>query len=134
MFFGLLSGRIMSDNIQVARQQACADLLCEDEKYILDIYSCVQPERRGRNVSRKQVFLFITRAEENSRSAFLQVFITEKYRVGNSNCTFCKRNRKRMTKETCINYCAVFCRLAPLPKFLQFPRFLSPYSILPILL
>ena len=70
----------MSDNIPLAKQRACANLSCEDEKYILDIYSCVQPER-GRNESRKQVFVFITRAEENDRSEFLQVFITEKYTV-----------------------------------------------------
>ena len=68
----------MSDSIPVATQQGCADLLCEDEKYILDIYSCVHPERRGRNESRKQIFLFITRAEESSRSAFLQVLISLK--------------------------------------------------------
>ena len=73
----------MSDNIPLARQRAGANLFCEDEKYILDIYSCVQSERHGRNESRKQVFLFITRAEENNRSEFLQVFITEKYTVDN---------------------------------------------------
>ena len=75
----------MSDNIPVAKQRDCADLCCEDEKYILDIYSCVQPERHGRNESSKQVFLFVTRAEQNNRSAFLQVFIIEKYTVDNWN-------------------------------------------------
>ena len=64
----------MSDNIPLPRQRQCTDLGCEDEKYILDIFSYVQPETRGRCESRKQLFVFITRDVENNRlSKFLQV-------------------------------------------------------------
>jgi len=69
----------MSDQIPLVKQRQCADLNCKDEKYIVDIFSYVQPERYGHNESRKQLFVYITRAEENNRSEFLQ---EEKSRLG----------------------------------------------------
>ena len=65
----------MSDNIPVNEQRECADVGFEDETYLLDIFSCVQPaERNGHIETHKQLFLYITRALANNRSAFLQVF------------------------------------------------------------
>lgn len=70
----------MSDNVPLPRQRQCTDLGCEDEKYILDIFSYAQPETRGRCESRKQLFVFITRDVENNRlSKFLQ---EEQIRLG----------------------------------------------------
>ena len=66
----------MSDNISLARQRQCADFTYEDEKYILDIFSCALPEIHGRGESRKQVVVYITRAKENKRLPFLQVVFT----------------------------------------------------------
>lgn len=74
--FTVGSNRIMSENISLAKQRACTDLRCEDEKYIIDVFSYVQPGHHG-NESRKQVLLYITREVESSRKAFLQVRITE---------------------------------------------------------
>ncbi|KAJ7382369.1 hypothetical protein OS493_035429 [Desmophyllum pertusum] len=37
----------MSDNISLAKQRACTDLRCEDEKYIIDVFSYVQPGHHG---------------------------------------------------------------------------------------
>ena len=69
----------MSDNIPLARQRQCADFTCEDEKYILDICSCALPEIHGRGKSRKQVFVYITRAKENERLPFLEVVLIALY-------------------------------------------------------
>lgn len=66
----------MSDNIPLTRQRQWADFTCEDEKYILDIFSCALPEIHGRGESRKQVFVYITRAKENNRLPFFQVIFT----------------------------------------------------------
>ena len=63
----------MSDNISLPRQRQCTDLGCEYAKYILDIFSYVQPGTHGRCESRKQLFVFITRDVENDRLSFLQV-------------------------------------------------------------
>lgn len=62
----------MSDNISLPRQRQCTDLGCEYAKYILDIFSYVQPGTHGRCESRKQLFVFITRDVENDRLSFLQ--------------------------------------------------------------
>ena len=69
----------MSDNIPLGRQQHCADFTCEDERYILDIYSCAFQEIHGRGESRKQVFVYITRAKENKRLPFLEVVLITLY-------------------------------------------------------
>ena len=65
----------MSDNIPENKQRECTDVGCEDETYLLDIFSCVQPaERNGHIETQKQLFLYVTRGLGNNRSAFLQVF------------------------------------------------------------
>lgn len=69
----------MSDNISLPGQRQCTGLGCADEKYILDIFSYVQPGTHGRCESRKQLFVFITRDAENDRLSFLQ---EEKKRLG----------------------------------------------------
>ena len=66
----------MSDNISLVKQRVCTDLCCEDEKYIIDVFSYVQPGHHG-NESRKQVLLYITREVDNSRKAFLQVLLNK---------------------------------------------------------
>jgi len=68
--------RIMSDNVTTAKQRSCTALDCEHEKYIVDIFSYMEPVHHGQNEARKQLFLYIARTEGNSRKAFLQV-ITE---------------------------------------------------------
>jgi len=66
----------MSDNIATAKQRSCTALACEHKKYLIDIFSGVEPGQHGHNEARKQLFLYITTAEENDRKTFLQV-ITE---------------------------------------------------------
>ena len=70
--------RIMSDNVTTAKQRSCTALDCEHEKYIVDIFSYVEPGHHGQHEARKQLFLYITRAEGKSRKGFLQVIIEEK--------------------------------------------------------
>ena len=65
----------MSDNVTTARQRSCTALDCEHEKYIVDIVSYMERGHHGQHEARKQLFLYITRAEGNSRKVFLQVFI-----------------------------------------------------------
>lgn len=65
----------MSDNIAPTRQRSCTELGCEDDKYLVDIFSYVQPGHHGHDDSLKQLFLYITREEKKTRKAFLQVFI-----------------------------------------------------------
>lgn len=63
--------RKMSDNIPLSTQRSCT----EDERYVLDIFSYVQPARLGNSESLKQLILYITRALDNSkRKAFIQVW------------------------------------------------------------
>ena len=66
----------MSDYVSFVKQRRCTDC-CEDEKYIIDIFSYVQPECHDDGESHKQLFLYVTRAVENNRSAFLQVLSTK---------------------------------------------------------
>lgn len=68
--------RIMSDNVTTAKQRSCTALACEHKKYIMDMFSGMEPGHNGHNEARKQLFLYITTAEENGRKTFLQV-ITE---------------------------------------------------------
>lgn len=70
----------MSDNVSVVDQRGCVDSSCEDEKYILDIFSYVQQsEGYGENESLKQLFLYIAKAGGKERSTFIQ---EEKARLG----------------------------------------------------
>jgi len=62
----------MSDNVTTAKQRSCTALDCEHEKYIVDIFSYMEPVHHGQNEARKQLFLYIARTEGNSRKAFLQ--------------------------------------------------------------
>jgi len=68
----------MSDYVSFVKQRRCTDC-CEDEKYIIDIFSYVQPECHDDDESHKQLFLYVTRAVGNNRSAFLQ---EEKVKLG----------------------------------------------------
>ena len=61
-----------------AKRRSCTALDCEHEKYIVDIFSYVEPGHHGQHEARKQLFLYITRAEGKSRKGFLQVIIEEK--------------------------------------------------------
>ena len=70
----------MSENVTTAKQRSCTALDCEHEKYIVDIFSCIEPGHHGHNEARKQVFLYITRTEGNGRKAFLQVIIIIDYK------------------------------------------------------
>ena len=98
IFLYLASCRIMSDNIPPTKQRVCAELYREDEKYILDIYSCLQQEQhRLVDGLRKQIILFITRAKQNNRSTFLQVCMINLKRCDKvnllslpANLSFCK--------------------------------------------
>lgn len=64
----------MSDNVSVGYQRGCVDSRCEDETYILDIFSYVQqPEGYGESESLKQLFLYIAKAGGKERSTFIQV-------------------------------------------------------------
>jgi len=64
----------MSDNVTTARQRSCTTLVCEHQKYVVDIFSYLEPGHQGHNGARKQLFLYIARAEGNGgRKAFLQV-------------------------------------------------------------
>ena len=65
----------MSDNVTTAEQRSRTALDCEHEKYIVDIFSYIEPGHHGQHQARKQLFLNITRAEGNSRKGFLQVII-----------------------------------------------------------
>ncbi|KAM7449385.1 hypothetical protein ABFA07_002752 [Porites harrisoni] len=84
----------MSDNIPLARQRQCADFTCEDEKYILDIFSCALPETHGQGASRKQVFVYITRAKENERLPFLEEEQTRLGMIRVYNDRFCWKKKK----------------------------------------
>lgn len=84
----------MSDNISLARQRQCADFTCEDEKYILDIFSCALPEIHGRGESRKQVVVYITRAKENKRLPFLEEEQTTLGMIRVYNDRFCWKKKK----------------------------------------
>ena len=68
----------MSDNVKTAKQRSCTALDCEHEKYIVDIFSYIEPGHHGQHEARKQLFLYITKAERNGRKGFLQVIIEEK--------------------------------------------------------
>jgi len=68
----------MSDYVSFVKQRKYTDC-CEDEKYIIDIFSFAQPECHDDHESHKQLFLYITRAVRNNRSAFLQ---EEKVKLG----------------------------------------------------
>ena len=69
----------MSDNVMTAKQRSCTTLVCEHEKYVVDIFSYMEPGRQGHNEARKQLFLYIARAEgNNGRKTFLQVVIKQK--------------------------------------------------------
>ena len=72
--------RIMSGNVTTSKQRSCTTLDCEHETYIVDIFSCMEPGHHGHNESRKQVFLYVTKAEGNGRKAFLQVIIIIDYK------------------------------------------------------
>ena len=62
----------MSDNVSLAEQATCVDSESEDDWYTIDIFSHVQSELDENNVSHKQLFLYVTRADVNRRT-FLQV-------------------------------------------------------------
>ena len=65
----------MSDNVPPAKQRTCLGVDCEDDKYIVDVYSLVQPGQHGHNELRKQLFLYVTKDQGNSRKEFLQVSV-----------------------------------------------------------
>lgn len=69
----------MSDNVTTAKQRSCTALACEHKKYIMDMFSGMEPGHNGHNEARKQLFLYITTAEENGRKTFLQ---EEQIRLG----------------------------------------------------
>ena len=69
----------MSNNVTTAEQRSCTALDCEHEKYdVVDFFSRMEPGRQGQHDARKQLSLYITRAEGNSRKGFLQVIIAYK--------------------------------------------------------
>lgn len=71
---------MMSDEVPLRKQKTCVELCSEDDTYLLDVFSCVQPTHcHGHNHPRKQLFLYITRASSKNRSSFLQ---EEKLRLG----------------------------------------------------
>ena len=65
----------MSDNVATAKQRSCTALDCEHEKYVVDFFSYMEPGRHGQHEARKQLFVYITRAEGDSRKGFLEVTI-----------------------------------------------------------
>ena len=65
-------------NVTTEKQRSCTALDCEHEKYIIDIFSYIEPGHHGQNEPRQQLFLYITRAEGNGRKGFLQVIIEGK--------------------------------------------------------
>ena len=67
--------RIIADNATNAKQRSCTALDCEHEKYVVDFFNYMEPGHHGQNKARKQLFLYIKRAEGNSRKGFLQVII-----------------------------------------------------------
>lgn len=71
-FFPLAFTATMSDNVSLAEQATCVDSESEDDWYTIDIFSHVQSELDENNVTHKQLFLYVTRADVNRRT-FLQV-------------------------------------------------------------
>ena len=63
----------MSDNVPLYTQRACT-VCADDELYNLDVFSYVQPPVFGTERSRNQVIVYVTRAMDSGRLAFVQVW------------------------------------------------------------